>query len=151
MGLFSSKPHPNHGVSIIAKNCKVVGDIDLEGDIQIDGFGEGNITQANAVVISASGHFRGTVHAKHITINGLVEGQCDADAIDILSQGKMKGVLNTEQLTIEKGGLLAGEKRATLLTDTVVPLSEQSRTETKKDPDTHHADHKTRASSSKKS
>ncbi len=44
----------------------------------------------------------------------------------------MKGVLNTEQLTIEKGGLLAGENRATLLTDTVVPLSEQSRTETKK-------------------
>ncbi|WP_439438059.1 hypothetical protein [Salinivibrio costicola] len=40
MGLFSSKSHPNHGLSIIAKNCKVVGDIDLEGDIQIDGFGE---------------------------------------------------------------------------------------------------------------
>ncbi|WP_074214717.1 polymer-forming cytoskeletal protein [Salinivibrio sp. ES.052] len=135
MGLFNSKSHPNHSLSIIARNCKVVGDIELEGDIQIDGFGEGNITQANAVVISASGHFRGTIHAKHITVNGLVEGQCDADAIDILSQGKMKGVLNTEQLTIEKGGLLAGENRATLSTDTVVPLADQTRVEAKQNKD----------------
>jgi cytoskeletal protein CcmA (bactofilin family) len=129
MGLFRSTPNRNLGLSIVAKNCKVVGDIELDGDIQIDGFGEGNITQANAVVISATRHFRGTIHAKHITINGLVEGQCEADAIDILSQGKMKGVLNTEQLTIEKGGLLAGENRATLATDTVVPLDDQTRSE----------------------
>ncbi|WP_102504625.1 bactofilin family protein [Salinivibrio kushneri] len=146
MGLFSSKSTPSHGLSIVARNCKVVGDIDLEGDIQIDGFGEGNITQANAVVISASGHFRGTISAKHITINGLVEGQCDADAIDILSQGKMKGVLNTEQLTIEKGGLLAGENRATLSTDTVVPLAEQARSH-----DKTSNDKKTHPSSSKQS
>lgn len=113
MGLFKSgKQQPSTNLSIVAQSCKVLGDIELEGDIQIDGYGEGRILNARSVVISATGRYKGKINAASITINGLVEGECEAKCIDILSQGKMKGILSTEQLTIDKGGLLVGENRA---------------------------------------
>lgn len=111
MGLFGKRQATNPSLSLIAKQCSVVGEFDLEGDIQFDGKGEGTIINARNVVISSTGHFKGDIHAEHITINGLVEGTCVAKEVNILSNGKMKGLIQSEQLTIQKGGCLMGENK----------------------------------------
>ncbi|KXF83255.1 bactofilin family protein [Enterovibrio coralii] len=109
MGMFSKSKPSNTSMSLVAKQCRIVGDFDLEGDIQFDGQGEGSIINARNVVISSTGHFKGSIRADHVTINGLVEGTCVAREVDILSNGKMKGQIQSEQLTIAKGGCLMGE------------------------------------------
>ncbi|MBV7296572.1 bactofilin family protein [Enterovibrio paralichthyis] len=111
MGLFGKRQATNTSLSLVAKQCRVVGEFDLEGDIQFDGQGEGSILNARNVVISSTGHFKGDIHAEHVTINGLVEGTCIAKEVNILSNGKMKGMVQSEQLTIEKGGCLMGENK----------------------------------------
>lgn len=111
MGLFGKKAASSPCLSLIAKECRIVGEFDLKGDIQFDGQGEGSIINARNVVISSTGHFRGDIRAEHITINGLVEGTCTAREVNILSCGKMKGVIHSEQLTIAKGGCLMGENK----------------------------------------
>ncbi len=111
MGLFGKRQATNTSLSLVAKQCRIVGEFDLEGDIQFDGQGEGSILNARNVVISSTGHFKGDIHAEHVTINGLVEGTCIAKEVNILSNGKMKGMVQSEQLTIEKGGCLMGENK----------------------------------------
>ncbi|MEZ9524199.1 bactofilin family protein [Enterovibrio norvegicus] len=109
MGLFGKNTASKPSMSLIAKQCRVVGEFDLDGDIQFDGKGEGAILNARNVVISSTGHFKGDIHAEHVTINGLVEGSIVAREVNILSEGKMKGQIQSEQLTIAKGGCLLGE------------------------------------------
>ncbi|RXJ74607.1 hypothetical protein CS022_03295 [Veronia nyctiphanis] len=109
--MFKNKQETAKSLSVVAKNCNIRGEIQLEGDIQIDGFCEGSICNANSVVISATGHFSGEIRAMHVTINGLVEGTCIANDVDILSNGRMMGTVNSQQLTIEKGGCLSGENK----------------------------------------
>ncbi|CZF84231.1 MULTISPECIES: bactofilin family protein [Grimontia] len=111
MGMFGKKTASNPCLSLIAKECRVIGEFDLEGDIQFDGQGEGTIIHARNVVISSTGHFKGDIRAEHVTINGYVEGTCIAHEVNILSSGKMKGQIQSEQLTIAKGGCLMGENK----------------------------------------
>ena len=111
MGMFGNKAASSPCLSLIAKECRVTGEFDLEGDIQFDGKGEGTIINARNVVISSTGHFKGDICAEHVTINGYVEGSCIAREVNILSSGKMKGQIQSEELTIEKGGCLMGESK----------------------------------------
>ncbi|WP_154124986.1 bactofilin family protein [Grimontia hollisae] len=111
MGVFGKKTASRPCLSLISKECRIVGEFDLQGDIQFDGQGEGSVINARNVVISSTGHFSGDICADHITINGLVEGTCTAREVNILSCGKMKGVIHSEQLTIAKGGCLMGENK----------------------------------------
>ncbi|MDD1792192.1 polymer-forming cytoskeletal protein [Enterovibrio sp. ZSDZ42] len=111
MGLFGKSAASMPAMSLVAKQCRVVGEFDLEGDIQFDGQGEGTIIRARNVVISSTGHFKGDIYAEHVTINGFVEGTCAAREVNILGNGKMKGQIQSEQLTIAKGGVLLGENK----------------------------------------
>ncbi|KKD58923.1 hypothetical protein RN22_18675 [Grimontia sp. AD028] len=111
MGMFGKKATSSPCLSLIAKECRVIGEFDLDGDIQFDGQGEGTIINARNVVISSTGHFKGDIRAEHVTINGYVEGTCVAREVNILSSGKMKGQIQSEQLTIAKGGCLMGENK----------------------------------------
>ncbi|MEZ8140470.1 polymer-forming cytoskeletal protein [Enterovibrio sp. FF113] len=111
MGLFGKSAASMPSMSLVAKQCRVFGEFDLDGDIQFDGQGEGTIIRARNVVISSTGHFKGDIYAEHVTINGFVEGSCVAREVNILGNGKMKGQIESEQLTIEKGGCLMGENK----------------------------------------
>ncbi|CAH0535532.1 hypothetical protein VST7929_03101 [Vibrio stylophorae] len=99
------------GVSLISKGCQITGDLELQCDLQVDGYIEGTIKTERTIMISPSGRINGNIQASHVIVNGLVEGTCTANNVDILENGKLKGVVYSQALTITKGGMLVGENR----------------------------------------
>ncbi|MGF1765675.1 bactofilin family protein [Aliivibrio kagoshimensis] len=113
MGMFnnSGSSASSTTLSIIAKGCRVNGNIESEQNIQIDGYFEGTIKTNQQVFITPTGRVKGDVYANLVIINGLVEGHCSSPEVNIQPKGQFRGILETKQLTIEKGGLLIGENR----------------------------------------
>ena len=63
------------------------------------------------VTISPSGSVEGQIFADNATINGFFEGEIYAKNVDILSNGYLKGVVTSAELTIEKGGSFLGTSK----------------------------------------
>ena len=86
----SSKPASRVGASIICSDVKIVGSIESQGAVQIDGQLEGNIT-ASDVTIGASGHMIGEVHAESLRVKGVVEGTIRARRVELESGAQVTG------------------------------------------------------------
>lgn len=142
MGLFSQKQQKpaSTSLSVIAKGCRISGEITVEQDIQIDGFVEGTITTEKNVFITPTGRVQGEINASHVIINGLVEGSCQCHEVNIQSQGQMKGTIHSQQLTIEKGGILIGENREIAPSDSVTTLDTTKNKSSKEKPQKEKSD-----------
>ncbi|SNX49595.1 Polymer-forming cytoskeletal [Vibrio thalassae] len=51
----------------------------------------------------------GNITAETLVVNGTVEGDCYVDQIQILSMGRVRGKIYSNNLTIEQGGQFFGE------------------------------------------
>ncbi|MCP3700456.1 MAG: polymer-forming cytoskeletal protein [Aliivibrio sp.] len=128
MGLFSSRS-TTVSLSIIAKGCRVTGNIESDQSIQIDGFVSGNIFTEAEVIVTPTGRVQGDINAGLVLINGLVEGTCQGGEVSIQPKGKFKGTMQTQHLTIEKGGLLIGENREVVESEKVTLISKNETTD----------------------
>ncbi|MEL6117017.1 polymer-forming cytoskeletal protein [Photobacterium sp. SP02] len=143
MGLFSKSAGStgkHSTATIIAQGCSFKGDIELSGNIQVDGYIEGRIRTEQTLSISATGRVSGEIFASKVVINGLHEGACHADSIEILEKGKAKGVIYTNDICIERGGCFHGqtypadkEKVVTISKEEPVKAAEASQALSKKD------------------
>ncbi|SBO11278.1 Polymer-forming cytoskeletal [Vibrio mediterranei] len=52
---------------------------------------------------------KGEIFAKQLIVNGIVEGNCHAEHIQILANGRVKGKVWSNNLSIEPGGKFFGE------------------------------------------
>ncbi len=84
----------------------------------------------------------GEIFANKVVINGLHEGACHADSIEILEKGKAKGVIYTNDICIERGGCFHGqtypadkEKVVTINKEETVKAAEASKELSKKEND----------------
>lgn len=80
------------------------------------------------MVVAESGRVKGEVYAKQLIVNGILEGDCHAEQIQILSNGRVKGKVWSNNLSIEPGGKFFGET-AELQEKEVVSLPSQSKKE----------------------
>ncbi|WP_417704255.1 bactofilin family protein [Rheinheimera aquimaris] len=135
MGFFG-KHAGNEGkhtvATVIAQGCSVNGNVRLSGDIQVDGYIEGKIVCDRSLIISASGRIKGEVTADKVIINGLFDGECYANSVEILPQGKAHGVIHCDDLSIERGGSFLGKTLPTS-SDQVISLP-KNEVDTKTNP-----------------
>lgn len=89
--------------------------------MQVDGYVEGKIVSEKTLVISGTGRIKGELTADKVIINGLFEGDCFANTVEILPQGKAHGVIHCDDLSIERGGSFIG-KTMPPSTDQVISL-----------------------------
>lgn len=52
---------------------------------------------------------KGDINADKVIINGLFEGKIVANSIEVLTSGKALGLMQTDNLCIERGGSFVGE------------------------------------------
>ncbi|KMV31656.1 hypothetical protein AB733_05720 [Photobacterium swingsii] len=76
--------------------------------MQVDGIVEGKLRLEKTLVVSDSGRLKGDIYADKIIVNGLIEGTCYANAIEILDKGKVTGTIYCDDLSIERGGSFLG-------------------------------------------
>ncbi|ELI5411525.1 polymer-forming cytoskeletal protein [Vibrio parahaemolyticus] len=95
--------------TLIAKGCAVSGELKVENDVQIDGIVDGQLNVEGTLVVAESGRVTGDVYAKQLIINGILDGNCHAEHIQVLTKGRVSGKIWSNNLSIEPGGKFFGE------------------------------------------
>ncbi|MGF1692482.1 bactofilin family protein [Photobacterium kagoshimensis] len=111
MGIFNKQggtTSQHATTTVIAKGCNITGELQLACDIQVDGIIEGKLRLEKTLIVSDSGRLNGEIYADKIIVNGLIEGTCYANAIEILDKGKVTGTIYCDDLSIERGGSFLG-------------------------------------------
>lgn len=93
--------------SIIAENLRIVGNLTSEGDIQIEGVVDGDVS-SKKLTVGASATVNGVILGDEVTIAGTVNGQITARAIRLTRTAKVIGDINHDSLSIEAGAFVQG-------------------------------------------
>ena len=104
----SSAPSPRSRVpSIIAENLAIVGNLKSEGDIQIEGVVDGDVS-TKKLTVGATATVNGVIVGDEVTIAGTVNGQITARAVKLTRTAKVIGDINHDKLSIEAGAFVQG-------------------------------------------
>ena len=94
--------------SILGRDLVITGDIKTEGEIQIDGRLEGNIT-AGVVTIGEQGAVNGKINATNVHIRGKVSGKIDSTSVELAETANVQADLIQDQLVIANGAFFDGK------------------------------------------
>ncbi len=82
--------------------------MNLECNLNIDGFFKGNITSNGGVTIGKSGRIDGTILSEKLIVSGFIQGDVECNTLEILNGGRIEGNLLIANLIIEDGGIFEG-------------------------------------------
>lgn len=95
--------------TIIGKDTKANGRIEIRGSIRVDGCFDGDIQADGDVAVGDNGKVKAAIHAVNITIAGEVEGDIYASGrLEIASTGRLYGEVKAGALRIEDGAIFRG-------------------------------------------
>jgi cytoskeletal protein CcmA (bactofilin family) len=96
--------------SIIAQDTKIKGTIIRTYSIRISGHFEGKINSERHVMVDKGARIEGTIRAPHIIIEGELNGNVEsAELVELGSECRMIGNINTDKIAIAEGSFFQGE------------------------------------------
>ncbi len=96
--------------NLIGNGTTVKGEVEVSGDIRIDGTVIGTLKSNGKVVIGQQGCVDGTIICKNADISGRVKGTIKVDELTSLkSTSRIEVDLCTKQLFIEIGAIFTGK------------------------------------------
>jgi cytoskeletal protein CcmA (bactofilin family) len=103
-------------LSVIGSDVKIVGNIITQGEMQIDGQVEGDISCAR-LLVGEGGRITGEVTAESVHVHGELTGRINAGAVIIARSAKVVGDVTQETIEIEAGASIEGRviRRESLL------------------------------------
>lgn len=100
------------GLSIIAPDMVVTGNLEAQGVIKIEGHVEGAVRAANQVLVAPGAVVAGDIVAREVVIGGEVRGDIHAsDRIELQPTSVVHGHLVAPRLLVHEGGTVNGEIR----------------------------------------
>jgi len=106
-----SKPIINEvkALNTFAQDTKIIGDIESDGDIRMDGAMEGKLNCKGRVVIGPEARIKGTIYARNAEILGNVEGEINVtDLLTLKSTAVITGDLLMGKFSVEPGARFTG-------------------------------------------
>ena len=97
--------------SILAEGLKIEGNIFSEGKIRIDGTVEGDV-HGNYVIFGQTATVKGSIKASIVVIMGTVEGNIEAEKVEIKASSRIKGDISTGELSVEPGASIDGSVKS---------------------------------------
>jgi cytoskeletal protein CcmA (bactofilin family) len=95
--------------NIIGPGTKIIGDIETNGDIRIDGQIEGNIKSKGKVVVGSNGMIKGEVFCGNAELAGSLNGKINVtELLSLKASSKVSGDIKTGKLNIEPGAIFSG-------------------------------------------
>ena len=100
---------PQGGLSIVAKDLTIAGDLQAEGVIRIEGRVVGNVHAGDQLLLSEGGIIEGDVVAREAVIGGRVHGciTCE-ERVELQTSALVHGDIVTRRLLIQEGGRVNG-------------------------------------------
>jgi cytoskeletal protein CcmA (bactofilin family) len=120
MSIFSgsSKPTPESGarrtepvgLTIIGSGTSVVGDVESEGVVKVEGEVRGSVRAAGQILIAKGGIVRGDVLTREAVIGGEIEGTVRAEErVEIQAGAVVNGDILTQRILVADGGKVNGQ------------------------------------------
>ncbi|WP_419868258.1 bactofilin family protein [Chryseobacterium sp. CT-SW4] len=107
--LNTSKATNEAITSIVGEDMHVTGDIVSNTSIRIDGKISGNVKADKLIIIGNKAQIKGDLHSKKVIIFGQVQGNLNADEIQLKSSGVINGDISVNAVEIEIGGKYNGK------------------------------------------
>ena len=95
------------GPSIISPDLKVIGNLETEGDLQIEGRVDGDI-RAHLLTIGENAVITGEVVAEDVVVNGHVIGRIRGQKVRLTATGRVEGDILHKTIAIEAGAHFEG-------------------------------------------
>jgi cytoskeletal protein CcmA (bactofilin family) len=112
-------PGGDGSLSIIAHGMTVVGDINSNGVVKVEGRVEGSIRSARQVLIGRQGEVKGDVETREAVVGGRVEGRITAlERVEVQGTAAVHGDIHTKTIVVLEGGRINGSVR---MEDSVTP------------------------------
>ncbi len=102
--------------SLLSSDLTIIGDLNSNGEVQIDGTFTGDI-KVDTLILGATANVVGEVFANSVRIHGKITGQINAKSVSLAKTANVKGDILHEKLAIENGARLEGHCRRTEPTD----------------------------------
>ena len=109
-GHLSGRRQGREPVSLISADLSVRGDLNSPGDLQIDGFVEGDI-QCQSLTIGPSATVNGNISAEDVLIRGTLQGHIEAVSVTLGTTAHVSGDILHDTIAIEAGAVLDGHIR----------------------------------------
>lgn len=94
--------------SLLGKDLVVTGDLKSEGDIQIDGRLEGNVSAAR-ITIGEHGAVNGSIKGKEVYVRGKVTGKISANVVELAETANVQADVIQDRLTVANGAFFDGK------------------------------------------
>ncbi len=102
------------GVTLIAANTTIVGDVKFDDQLYINGHVEGNVVAEDGtdatVVVSEEGSVSGEIRVPNVVVNGRVEGNVYATVrMELATKAQVKGNVYYELIEMQLGAMVDGQ------------------------------------------
>ena len=122
MGIFSNAARDEEGnelrrrrtdqipFSIIASDMTVIGDLETEGVVRVEGRVRGTVRVGAQVLVSQGAVIEGDLHTQEAVIAGQVSGAIHArERVELLATAMVAGDILTPRISIIEGAQITGE------------------------------------------
>lgn len=114
MAFFQSGKKSEPGVSLVANNCEIEGDIHFSDQLLINGIVKGNIYAREGVkavvTVSEKGCVEGEIHVSDVIINGKVFGDIYSDKhVELAAKAEIKGNVYYDLIEMVMGSRVDGK------------------------------------------
>ncbi|MDX1906940.1 MAG: polymer-forming cytoskeletal protein [Bacteroidia bacterium] len=98
--------------NIIAEGTIVVGNINAEGDLRVEGKVIGTLVCNSKLVVSGTGYIEGNVDSRVATVEGEIKGNVvTRELLTIDKTGKIFGDIFTQKLVVQMGAIFTGTSK----------------------------------------
>jgi cytoskeletal protein CcmA (bactofilin family) len=111
--MFSKDSRNESGITLVATNCELVGDVHFSDQLLVNGVVKGNIyAQAGSkatVTISEKGRVKGEIRVPNVIVNGKVFGDIRSDKhIELAARAEVKGNVYYNLIEMVMGSTVDG-------------------------------------------
>lgn len=112
--MFGQKNKSEAGITLIASNCEITGDVHFSDQLQINGVIKGNIYAQEGskalVTISEKGRVKGDIRVPNIIVNGKVFGDIYSDKhVELAAKAEIKGNVYYSLIEMVMGSRVDGK------------------------------------------